>query len=154
MDTIQCAVLLAKWPRFEWEVAERERIGRRYSDEILRRVPGAVAVTRDTTIASVNAPVGVLAVEPESPSVYAQYTVLLRDRAFVQEHFQSRRIPTAVHYPVPLGRQPAYRHWSQAEDTPIADTLAATVMSLPMGPDLSEADQDRVMECLVEAVSR
>jgi UDP-2-acetamido-2-deoxy-ribo-hexuluronate aminotransferase len=153
MDTIQCAVILAKWPRFASELAERDRIGRRYSDEILKRVPGAVALTRDTDLRALNAPVGVLAVEPGSPSVYAQYTVVLKDRAAVQERFKSAGIPTAVHYPVPLGRQPAYSQWAPQEDTPVADALADGVMSLPMSADLSEVDQDRVIECLAEAVS-
>ena len=153
MDTIQCAVILAKWPRFGAEVEARERIGRRYSDEILRRVPGAVALTRDTGLAALNAPVGLLSIEPESPSVYAQYTVLLKDRAAVQEHFKGAGIPTAVHYPVPLGRQPAYRHWAPQEDTPVADAFAAGVMSLPMSADLSQRDQDRVVDCLAEAIA-
>ncbi|HEX9932636.1 MAG TPA: DegT/DnrJ/EryC1/StrS family aminotransferase [Allosphingosinicella sp.] len=153
MDTIQCAVILAKWPRFAWEVEERIRIGGRYSEQILKRVPGAVALNRGSDLAALNAPVAVLAVEPESPSVYAQYTVVLKDRAAVQEHFKAAGIPTAVHYPVPLGRQPAYRHWAPHEDTPGADALAAGVMSLPMGADLSEPDQDRVIDCLAEAVA-
>jgi UDP-2-acetamido-2-deoxy-ribo-hexuluronate aminotransferase len=153
MDTLQCAIVLAKWPRFEWEIAERERVGRRYSDEILRRVPGAVALSRGSELAALNAPVAILAAEPESPSVYAQYTLLLKDRAAVQERFKAAGIPTAVHYPVPLGRQPAYRHWAPDDDTPVADALAAGVMSLPMGPDLSDADQDRVIDCLAAAVA-
>jgi UDP-2-acetamido-2-deoxy-ribo-hexuluronate aminotransferase len=153
MDTIQCAVILAKWPRFEWELRERDRIGRRYSDEILRRVPGAVALTPETEIAALNAHVGVLAVEPQSPSVYAQYTVLLKDRAAIQEKLKATGIPTAVHYPVPLGRQPAYRHWASGQTMPVADALAAGVMSLPMSADLSEADQDRVIDSLAEAVA-
>jgi UDP-2-acetamido-2-deoxy-ribo-hexuluronate aminotransferase len=153
MDTIQCAVILAKMERFAWEVAERERIGRRYSEKILSRVPGAVALTGETDLDALNAPVGVLAVEPESPSVYAQYTVLLKDREAVQETFRAAGIPTAVHYPVPLGRQPAYRRWAPAEDTPVSDRLAAGVMSLPMSADLSSEDQDRVIDCLAEAVA-
>ena len=153
MDTIQCAILLAKWPRFAWELEERERIGRRYTDEILEHVPGAVALTRDSQLATLNAPVALLAVDPKSPSVYAHYTLLLKDRATVQERLKAAGIPTAIHYPVPLGRQPAYRIWSPADDTPVADALAAGVMSLPMGPDLSQADQDRVIACLAEAVS-
>jgi UDP-2-acetamido-2-deoxy-ribo-hexuluronate aminotransferase len=153
MDTIQCAVILAKWPRFDWEVAERIRIGRRYSDEILKRVPGAVALNGNSDLAALNAPLAVLAVEPESPSVYAQYTVVLKDRASVQERLKDAGIPTAVHYPVPLGRQPAYRQWAPVDDTPAADALAAGVMSLPMGPDLSQADQDRVIDCLAEAIA-
>jgi UDP-2-acetamido-2-deoxy-ribo-hexuluronate aminotransferase len=153
MDTLQCAVVLAKWRRFEWEVAQRDRIGRRYTDEILRRIPGAAPLGRDSDLAAMNGPVAVLALEPENKSVYAQYTVLLRDRDSVQERFAAAGIPTAVHYPVPLGRQPAYEHWSSPGETPVADALAKGVMSLPMGPDLSQADQDRVIDCLAAALS-
>ena len=153
MDTIQCAVILAKWPRFEWELGERERIGRRYSDEILKRIPGAVALSRGTDLAALNAPVGVLGAVPDSPSVYAQYTLVLKDRAAVQGRLSEAGIPTAVHYPVPLGRQPAYRRWAPSDDAPVSDALAARVISLPMHPDLSEADQDRVIASLAEAVA-
>lgn len=152
MDSIQCAVILAKWPRFEWEVGERTRIGRRYSDEILQKVPGAVALSKDANLDSLNAPVAVLEVGSSSPSVYAQYTVLLQDRAAVQDHFASAGIPTAVHYPMPLGSQPAYRQWAPEHGTPVSDALAAGVMSLPMSADLTELDQDRVIDCLREAV--
>jgi UDP-2-acetamido-2-deoxy-ribo-hexuluronate aminotransferase len=153
MDTIQCAVLLAKWPRFGWELCERQRIGRRYSEEILERVPGAIALTRNSDLATFNAPVAVLASEAESPSVYAQYTLLLQDRHAVQERFKAAGIPTAVHYPVPMSRQPAYQHWVLDQDTPIADRLAKHVISLPMSPDLAKSDQDRVIDCLVKGIA-
>lgn len=153
MDTLQCAIVLAKWPRFEYEVEQRMRIGQRYSQEILRRVPGAVQLMPGTDLGSVNAPVGLLALREGRTSVYAQYTVVLTDRPSVQQHFASAGIPTAVHYPVPLAEQPAYKQWCPPEGTPVADQLARRVMSLPMGPDLSQSDQDRVIDCLAEAVA-
>jgi UDP-2-acetamido-2-deoxy-ribo-hexuluronate aminotransferase len=153
MDTIQCAVILGKWPRFAAEIEARHRIGRRYSEEIVNQVPGAVALTSAAELVALNAPVGVFAAQPESPSVYAQYTILVKNRAAVQDSLRSAGIPTAVHYPVPLGRQPAYRRWAQNGGTPVADALAATVMSLPMHPDLSETDQNRVITCLADAIT-
>ncbi|MCT2557792.1 DegT/DnrJ/EryC1/StrS aminotransferase family protein [Tsuneonella sp. YG55] len=152
MDSIQCAVILAKWPRFEWEVGQRERIGRRYSEEILQKVPGAVALTKGSNLAELDAPVAVLEIGPSTSSVYAQYTVLLKDRAAVQEYFAAAGIPTAVHYPMPLGSQPAYSKWAPDADTPVADAFAAGVMSLPMSADLTEDDQDRVIDCLRRAL--
>ena len=153
MDTIQCAIVLAKWPRFDWELEQRVRVGRRYSEEILKRVPGAVELGPETDLAKANAAVAVLAVNAESPSVYAQYTVLMKDRASTQENFRAAQIPTAIHYPLPLGRQPAYRRWASEHDTPVADALAAGVLSLPMGPDLSPAAQDRIIDCLSQAAA-
>ncbi|HEY4544909.1 MAG TPA: DegT/DnrJ/EryC1/StrS family aminotransferase [Pedomonas sp.] len=153
MDTIQCAVIMAKWPRFAWEVEQRKHLGQRYTDEIFRRIPGSVLIEPGISLQDVNAPVAVLGVKSDRTSVYAQYTVLLADRAAVQAHFQSAGIPTAVHYPVPLDQQPAYKQWAAQEGTPVADVLASRVMSLPMSADLTEQDQDRVIECLKAAVS-
>lgn len=152
MDTIQCAVIMAKWPRFAWEVEQRKHLGQRYTDEILRRIPGSVLIEPGINLQDVNAPVAVLSVKSDRTSVYAQYTVLLADRTAVQAHFQSAGIPTAVHYPVPLDQQPAYKQWAAQEGTPVADVLASRVMSLPMSADLTEQDQDRVIECLKAAV--
>lgn len=153
MDTLQCAIVLAKWPRFAYEVEARVRIGRRYSEEIMRRVPGAVQLAPGADLETVNAPVGLLGLREGLTSVYAQYTIVLSDRAAVQQRFKDAGIPTAVHYPVPLSEQPAYRHWCPDGGTHVADQLAARVMSLPMGPDLSQDDQDRVIDCLALAVA-
>jgi UDP-2-acetamido-2-deoxy-ribo-hexuluronate aminotransferase len=66
---------------------------------------------------------------------------------------QSAGIPTAVHYPVPLNKQPAYRHLCADRDTPVSDWAARHVLSLPMGPDLSDSDMDRVIDAVANATS-
>lgn len=130
MDTIQCAVVLAKLERFDWEVEQRIAIGKRYNamlDEIgVRRVS-----QRD-----------------DRTSVFAQYTVLLDDREAVQAKFAEAGVPTAVHYPVPLNEQPAYKHLCCPDCTPLSRDAAKRVMSLPMGPDLSLAAQESVVQIL------
>jgi UDP-2-acetamido-2-deoxy-ribo-hexuluronate aminotransferase len=70
----------------------------------------------------------------------------------VQERLKAAGIPTAVHYPIPLNRQPAYSNRSGGGATPKSDYVAERVMSLPMHPDLSEAQQDAIVAALVEAV--
>ena len=130
MDTLQCAVVLGKLQRFEWEVERRLAIGRRY-DELL----DAAGVPR------VN-------VRPDRTSVFAQYTVFVEDRARVQEALKESGIPTAVHYPVPIHRQPAYQAWSEGVYCPESDRAAARVMSLPMHADLAEPVQDAIVEAL------
>ena len=137
MDTLQCAIVLAKLERFDWEVEQRIRIGQRYTDLItpLRGVSGAEA-TRPVTIRS------------DRTSVYAQYTLICSDRESVQEELKKAEIPTAVHYPVPLNEQAAYKHLCCPDCTPIAKALAKQVLSLPMSPELSAQDQERVAKVL------
>ncbi|WP_295555971.1 DegT/DnrJ/EryC1/StrS family aminotransferase [uncultured Hyphomicrobium sp.] len=152
MDTLQCAIVLAKLTRFPWEATQRSAIGGRYTTLIHERVPGAKPVeTRD--VGQPLSGVRTLILRPERTSVYAQYTVLVPQRENVQAKLQAAGIPTAVHYPVPLNQQPAYKDLAPGDATPISAWAAEHVMSLPMGPDLSESDQDRVVAALATAVA-
>ena len=135
MDTLQCAVVLAKLERFEWELQQRARIGARYRG-LLADVPGLKQV----------------AVRPDRNPVYAQYTVMVERRAAVQAALAAAGVPTAVHYPKPLNEQPAYAADCCADCTPRAAALADRVLSLPMSADLSEADQDTVVAALRSAL--
>ncbi|HSW03362.1 DegT/DnrJ/EryC1/StrS family aminotransferase [Aquabacterium sp.] len=136
MDTLQCAVVLAKLERFEWEIQRRLALGERYSRLI-----------RDS-----GAPVQLLAVRPDRDCVWAQYTVMVDDRARVQQALQAAGVPTAVHYPKPLHHQPAYAAGQNAGSCPHSIRAAQRVLSLPMSADLSEADQDRVVAALAAAL--
>ena len=135
MDTLQCAVVLAKLERFGWELQRRAELGARY-----QRLLGAAGLRQ-------------VAVRPDRNSVWAQVTVFVDRRAELQAALQAQGVPTAVHYPLPLNRQPAYAQLCCADCTPHADAAAAQVLSLPMSADLSEADQDRVVQVLAEAVA-
>jgi len=128
MDSIQCAVLLAKLARFDWEVERRMALGRRY-DELLARF-NPIKVKRDRT------------------SVYAQYTIRTPDRPRIEQALKAKGIPTAVHYPQSLHQQPAYKRWYEGQSFPMAEKLAREVISLPMSADLKEADQDRIAAAL------
>jgi UDP-2-acetamido-2-deoxy-ribo-hexuluronate aminotransferase len=83
--------------------------------------------------------------------VFAQYTVFVKNREQVQAALKEMGVPTAVHYPVPMHRQPAYVHLSDAESCPLSDAAAASVMSLPMGADLDEETQDKIVAALLKA---
>lgn len=133
MDTLQCAVLLAKLPRFDHEVARRIDLGKRYN-----------ALIDQAGIPRVQQ-------RPDRTSVFAQYTVEVNDRAALQAKLQAVGIPTAVHYPVPLNQQPAYAHLCCPDCTPVAARLAQRVMSLPLSPDLSIYDQSHIVEQLTSA---
>lgn len=132
MDTLQCAVVLAKLPRFEWELARRRALGARYHQ----------------LLAGLN--LGLLAVRPDRDCVWGQYTVFVEQRERLQKALAEQGIPTAVHYPRPLHRQIAYQRFAPEGGCPVSERLADTVMSLPLSPDLTEADQDRVVAALAQ----
>jgi UDP-2-acetamido-2-deoxy-ribo-hexuluronate aminotransferase len=137
MDTLQCAVVLAKLERFDWELTQRLALGDRYA-ELLSGVEG---VQR-------------LSVRPDRDCVWAQYSVLVDARDQVQRALQSRGIPTAVHYPRPLHHQPAYAAFERADGCPRSAVAAGRVLSLPMSADLTHAQQDDVVAALCHALAQ
>jgi UDP-2-acetamido-2-deoxy-ribo-hexuluronate aminotransferase len=134
---LQAAVLLAKLDIFDDEVAARSRIGARYSQLINAAIPSVVTPR----------------LSAGCTSVYAQYTVEVPNRAKVEEAMKARNVPTAVHYPIPLHLQPVFANLGYKQgDFPLSERAGERVMSLPMHPYLSEADQDTVVRALQESV--
>jgi UDP-2-acetamido-2-deoxy-ribo-hexuluronate aminotransferase len=145
LDTLQAAVLLAKLEIFDDEVAARARLGARYSALI------------QEAFADVNDPhrrVSVPYIAEDCTSVFAQYTVEVPDRSQVEAAMKERGIPTAVHYPVPLHLQPVFAALNQGSGAfPMSEAAAARVLSLPMHPYLTEAQQVQVVDALKAAVA-
>jgi UDP-2-acetamido-2-deoxy-ribo-hexuluronate aminotransferase len=131
MDTLQAAVVLAKMQVFEDEVRKRAEIGARYSER-LQEINEIV----------------VPYLAPGHTSVYAQYTIQVENRSSLAEALKEKGIPTAVHYPVPLHRQPVMKDAFRATDLSHAELLSERVISLPMGPYLTTKDQDHVVESI------
>ena len=133
-DTIQAAVLLAKFPHFSTEIESRKRIGARYT-ELLR---GSCAVPE---------------VAPGNTHVYAQYTLRVPNRDPLAARLKEKGIPTAVYYPKCLHEQPVFanagRKWG---DLPLSETASREVISLPMHPFLTEPDQDRIIETFKQSI--
>jgi UDP-2-acetamido-2-deoxy-ribo-hexuluronate aminotransferase len=90
---------------------------------------------------------------PDRTSVFAQYTIMVEDRKTVQAHLKELGIPTAVHYPVPIPRQPAYARYDDGLDLPVCNAMSQTVMSLPMGPYMDTASVERVAQAVLQAVA-
>ena len=131
MDTLQCAVVLGKLDRFDWEIQRRIELGERYRQALQAR----------------SAPLELLAVRPDRDCVWAQFTVFVDERAQVQERLQALGVPTAVHYPRPLHRQPAYERFARG-GCPHSEAAAERVLSLPMSADLGNSDLARVVEAV------
>ena len=84
-------------------------------------------------------------------SVYAQYSVLVSDRDAFQANLSKQGIPTAVHYPVPLNKQPAMAN--QDCKVPVAEEVSERVISLPMHPYITESEQCRVVDAVAAALT-
>jgi len=134
LDTLQAAILLAKMDIFPDEVQLRQRVGDTYTRLIRENCVDVVP----PCIAEGNT------------SVYAQYTVLVENREQVRKALAADGIPTAVHYPVPLHKQPVFA--DATFDLPVAESLAEKVISLPMHPYLAQSDQARIVSALAKAV--
>lgn len=128
LDTLQAAILLPKLEIFEQELEQRERVAQRYK----QLLEGA----------GIAAPF----VEAHNSSAWAQYTVQVDERAAVQETLKAAGIPTAVHYPIPLNKQPAVA--DVGAHLPVGDAVADRVMSLPMHPYMAVKDQEKIVAAL------
>jgi UDP-2-acetamido-2-deoxy-ribo-hexuluronate aminotransferase len=136
MDSIQCAVVLAKLERFEWEIETRQKVAAHYSE----------------LLAPLGDRIGLPSVRKDRTSVFAQYTIQVAQRAAIQATLQQAGVPTAVHYPVPMHKQPAYASLGKWPPLPVAEQLAERVMSLPMGADLDASAQRLIVEQMAKAL--
>jgi UDP-2-acetamido-2-deoxy-ribo-hexuluronate aminotransferase len=141
LDSIQAAVLLAKLEIFDDEVAARGRLGERYTALLAESFAGHQRPIRGPYV------------EPFNTSVYAQYTIEVDHREIFETRMKALGVPTAVHYPLPLHLQPVFEHLGQREGRfPVSEAAARRVVSLPMHPYLTEADQVRVVQAVRESV--
>ena len=139
LDTLQAAIVLAKLEVFDWEVERRARIGQAYSEQI--NLAGIEVVTP--------------ALAQGCTSVYAQYSIQVQDRDEVIANLNAAGVPTAVHYPVPLHRQPALERLGYAlGDFPESEAVASRILSLPMHPYLDAEMQNFVVSALLKAIKR
>ena len=132
MDSIQASILLAKLPKLEWEINERSRIGSNYNkffDEL-----GIERVIQKT----------------DRTSVYAQYTIKIRERDELVNFLQEKGIPIAIHYPVPLNQQTPYMKYCCPDCTPVSKDVSQRVLSLPMSPYLEKDHQKYIFDSFLE----
>ena len=129
LDTLQAAILLPKLEILDEEIELRNQVTNTYT--CLLNEAGILSTP---------------CVKAHNTSAWAQYTIRVKNRAEVQRKLQEAGIPTAVHYPIPLNKQPAVA--DSSIDLPIGDEIAQEVMSLPMHPYLTEQEIKRIVEIL------
>jgi UDP-2-acetamido-2-deoxy-ribo-hexuluronate aminotransferase len=163
LDTLQAAILLPKLAVLDEELAARQRVADTYnkllSDVIASEARQSTAPVIASEARQSSAPViasearqSISAIqtphiEPHNTSAWAQYTIQVPNREALQERLREAGIPTAVHYPIPLNKQPAVA--DSTVNLPVGDAVAQRVMSLPMHPYLNEANQRTVTTSLL-----
>lgn len=130
LDTLQAAILLPKLEILPDEIELRQQAAGRYQSLF-----EAAGVTTTPYV------------EPDNVSVFAQYSIQVEERDVVQKRLSECGVPTAVHYPIPLNKQPAVV--DSAALLPVGDAVATRIISLPMHPYLKEADQRHIVQSLV-----
>ncbi|MEJ6552470.1 MULTISPECIES: DegT/DnrJ/EryC1/StrS family aminotransferase [Psychrobacter] len=130
LDTLQAAILLPKLKILDEEIQAKERIAERYNDLF------SGASTLITPF-----------IESYNSSAWAQYTIRVKNRNGIQTKLKEQGIPTAVHYPIPLNKQPAVKNIDAV--LPIGDLVAEEVLSLPIHPYLTEADQQVITNAIL-----
>jgi UDP-2-acetamido-2-deoxy-ribo-hexuluronate aminotransferase len=133
LDTLQAAILLPKLEILAEEIQLRQQVAANYNR--LFKQAGIDSTPH---------------IEPQNVSAWAQYTIRVDNRDAVQEMLKVAGVPTAVHYPIPLNKQPAVA--DALAKVPHGDAAAARVMSLPMHPYMSAADQEKVLAAFRQAL--
>ena len=130
LDALQAAVLEAKLPHLAaWSAKRRENA--RVYDAAFADVPEIVTPY----------------VDPANEPIYNQYTIRVSKRDALQAHLAERQIGHAIYYPLPLHLQPCFAHLGYRQGScPAAELAASEVLSLPVAPELTRAQQEEVID--------
>jgi dTDP-4-amino-4,6-dideoxygalactose transaminase len=132
LDTLQAAVLLSKLPGFNEELDRRAEIAARYTAGLR----GAVKVPM--------VPAG-------SRSAFALYTIRVPNRDAVRAKLDAAGVGTGLFYRLALHQHPAFKAYI-GRALPVSELLANETLSLPVHPDLTDAEVDRVIAATLAAV--
>jgi dTDP-4-amino-4,6-dideoxygalactose transaminase len=128
LDAIQAAFLRVKLRRLEQWNEARRNAARRYND-LLASIP-SITIPFESSA---------------SAAVYHLYVIRTPERDALAEHLKADGIATGLHYPVPVHMQKCYAHWNYGRGSlPVTEKAATEILSLPMFPGLTAAQQDRV----------
>lgn len=133
LDTLQAAVVLAKFDQFvSKEIDLRRRVADKYIEKLQKKdIRGLVLPD----------------IKPENESVWAQFSIRVKEKAGLLEALKNKGIPTAVHYPKPLHLQEAFSAEGYRPGSfPVAEKVSEEIMSLPMHPYLTDEEIALVAE--------
>jgi len=135
MDTIQCAIVNVKLKHYKKDLAKRQEVAKKYDEKLKNKDIILSHIKNDRT------------------SVFAQYSIRVKNRDELQAKLKENQIPTAVHYPMPLHLQECFNYLGYKEgDFPMAERVSKEIMSLPMNPYLSEEEIEYITKKVLEFV--
>lgn len=145
LDTIQCAILLAKLERYDWEFEQRQKIAHGFSQAFSEIKASGFKYPK---------------VLNHNVSAWAQYTLELQDRAGFVKKMTDFGVPTSVHYPRIMPDQPWYKEKMAQDhkkgapvfDWTVARSAAEHVVSIPMYPDMDTTTQEKIIEAVRKSV--
>ena len=129
LDTVQCAILIEKLERYPWEIEQRQKIAKQYTDEF-------------SQISAIKAPV----VREGRDSVFAQYTLQVENRSDFQKKLMEKGVPTSIHYPKGMHEQPALKEYKPSEPLKVTESVCEKVISLPLYADMPEEHVEHVIK--------
>ena len=135
LDTIQAAILLAKFEIFPQELLSRNLIGLKYNELFMNKS----SKIKTPMIGNGNF------------HIFSQYSILVEDRDSLANELLKVNIPTSIHYPVPVHKQVAF--FSDKFSLPISEYVAERIISLPMHPYLKLAEQQKIVDACVSVVN-
>jgi len=136
LDTIQAAILNVKMDHLEEELKKRMEIAEHYSKNLVEKKDIVLPV-----------------IKKDRTSVYAQYSIRVKNRELLIKKLNEAGIPTAVHYPKPLHLQEAYSYLGLKNgDFPVSEKVSSEILSIPMSPFLKREDQDYIIENIMKNV--
>ena len=146
LDTLQAAILRVKLRHYDDEIAVRRRAAQLYTDGLSSlNIPEGRELSDHTLLLPRRS--------PDCDSIWTQYTIRIKNRDRVRAALKKRRIPTAVHYPKPINKQPAFEKLGYAtQEFPVANRVSLEVMSLPIHGFISDSDVNEVIKGLVAAL--
>lgn len=128
LDTLQAGILLAKFRHMRDEIKRRNAAARYYTKYLSGCVTTPVVLEHNV-------------------SVFAQYSILVKDRDALQQHLKNKAVPTAVHYPQPLHTQTAFFYLGYKKgDFPVAEQTCGSILALPMHAHLKKGEQDHIIK--------
>ncbi|EPY8885956.1 TPA: DegT/DnrJ/EryC1/StrS aminotransferase family protein [Campylobacter coli] len=131
LDTLQAAILNVKLKHLDEEINKRQEIAKFYNENLTNcQIPK---------------------IDENAISAYAQYSVLVEDRARVLKAFEKANIPYAIHYPTPLHKQPCFSEFSHLK-LEKSEFASKHILSLPFSAFLSQSEQESVIKVFKEGL--
>ena len=132
LDTLQAAILIEKLKIFPDELAMRNKVAENYT-KLLSSIVSTPIVANGLV------------------STWAQYTLVMDDRDYIQSCLKTSGIPSIIYYPIPLSLQAGYKHFpTVSTGTPGSEMLSKKVLSLPMHPYLTPESQMRITDGIIK----